>query len=244
MKSSHNLLARVLAIPVRLLLCLAVALLTLAASAGQTIRVACVGDSITYGSGLKDRAHASYPAWLGRWLGPDYDVRNFGVSGATLVHEGDRPYFKQKACSQALAFRPKIVVIMLGTNDSKHRGDGSLDATNALDNWQYKPDYVPDYEDLIAAFRKANPDVMIYLCLPTPCYPGRWGINNKTIHDEIIPLVLQVAAATHARVIDLYHALPDKADLQPDTVHPNEHGAQLMAAVVYHTLAGKEPPAK
>ncbi len=234
---------RFLAKPIRPVLLLTVACLAITAGAAPSIRVACVGDSITYGYGLKDRNHNSYPAWLGHWLGTEYDVRNFGVNGATLLHKGDRPYFKQMAHAEALEFKPDIVVIMLGTNDSKHRGEGSLDAEKAIDNWQYKSDYIPDYEALIAEFRKANPKVEVYVCLPTPCFPGRWGINGKTIHDEIIPLVQQVAKATNARVIDLYRALPDKTALLADTVHPNNAGAKLIAAAVYRALTGKEPPA-
>jgi acyl-CoA thioesterase-1 len=212
-------------------------------SAGKVIRVACVGDSITFGSGIKDRQHDSYPAVLGRWLGAGWDVRNFGVSGATLLKKGDKPYFKQKDHGEAVAFAPDIVVIMLGTNDSKHRGDGSLDADNAADNWQYKADYVPDYEELIAEFRKANPGVKVYVCLPTPCFPGRWGINDKTIHDEIIPLVREVAHDENASIIDLNTALAGKKNLFPDTVHPNPAGAKLMAATIYQALTGKDAPA-
>jgi lysophospholipase L1-like esterase len=232
------------------LLCLLFALLFPAAltqaadaPAEKTVHVACVGDSITYGSGIKDRQHDAYPALLGRWLGTGWDVRNFGVSGATLLKKGDRPYFKQKDHEAAVAFAPDIVVIMLGTNDSKHRGDGSLEADKAVDNWQYKADYVPDYEELIAEFRKANPNVKVYLCLPTPCFPGRWGINNKTIHDEIIPLVRQVAQTDHASIIDLNTALADKSNLFPDTVHPNAEGARLMVVTIYQALTGKEAPA-
>lgn len=208
-------------------------------AAAKSIRVACVGDSITFGSGIQDRQHDSYPADLGRMLGAGYDVRNFGHSGATLLKRGDRPYFKVKEHAAALTFKPDVVVIMLGTNDSKHRGDGSLNAENAVDNWQYKADYVPDYQALIAEFRQANPQVKVYVCLPTPCFPGRWGINDKTIHDEMIPLIRQVAADTGASIIDLNTALAGKKNLFPDTVHPNPAGAKLMAEAVYHALTGK-----
>ena len=208
----------------------------------KVVRVACVGDSITFGSGIKDRQHDSYPAVLGGLLGAGWDVRNFGHSGATLLKKGDLPYFKQKEHAEALAFAPDIVVIMLGTNDSKHRGDGSLDADNAVDNWQHKADYISDYEELIAEFRKANPTVKVYVCLPTPCFPGRWGINDKTIHDEVIPLVQQVAKDENAGVIDLNTALAGKKNLFPDTVHPNPAGAKLMAETIYHVLTGREIP--
>ena len=53
------------------------------------IRVACVGDSITFGSGIKNRDQNSYPAQLGAMLGEKYEVRNFGVGGATLLKNGE-----------------------------------------------------------------------------------------------------------------------------------------------------------
>ncbi|MGH9726034.1 MAG: GDSL-type esterase/lipase family protein [Candidatus Acidiferrales bacterium] len=212
-------------------------------SAGKTIRVACVGDSITYGYGLTNREQDAYPAVLGRLLGVGWDVRNFGVSATTLLHNGDYPYIKRPAYTDALTFAPDIVVIMLGTNDSKHPGDGSLEADHAVNNWQHKADYVPDYEALIASFRKANPRVKVYVCLPTPCFPGRWGINDKTIHDEIIPLIRKVAKDSNASIIDLNTPLVGKKNLFPDTVHPDPAGAKLMAETIEHALTGKEAPA-
>lgn len=212
---------------------------TAAVSTDKAIRVACVGDSITFGFGIKDRQRQSYPAVLGKLLGAGYDVRNFGHSGATLLKKGNLPYIKQKEHGLALAFAPDIVIIMLGTNDSKHRGEGSLDSEKALDLWQYKADFVPDYKDLIAEFRKVNPQVKVYVCLPTPCFPGRWGINGATIHDEINPMIRQVAKDTGASLIDLDAALAGKSDLFPDTIHPNAAGAKLMAEAVHRALAAK-----
>lgn len=232
MKLNHRLLLRLL---------FALFILTPPALfADGPIRVACIGDSITYGYTLKDRDHDSYPVCLGHLLGSGYDVRNFGHSGATLLKKGDLPYVQQPEHSAAVAFKPDIIVIMLGTNDSKHR-TGNLGG-KIPNNWQYKADYVPDYEALIGEFRRANPAVKVFVCDPTPCFPGRWGINDKTIHDEIIPLVHQVATDSNATVIDLYDAFADKKDLFPDTVHPNDDGAKLMAADVYTALTGKTTP--
>lgn len=208
----------------------------------QPIRVACVGDSITYGAGLKNRDHESYPYWLGRFMGPGYDVRNFGRSGATLLNKGDLPYIKQPQHDEAVAFKPDVVVIMLGTNDSKHKGGGLPPNDNVAENWELKSDYVPDYEALIAEFRAANPAARIYVCYPTPCFPGRWGIDDNTIHHEVIPLVHEVAKRTHARIINLYKPFEGKGDLFPDTVHPNAAGAKKMAAIIYHALTGKKAP--
>jgi acyl-CoA thioesterase I len=244
MKSNTSLLSRRAAL---LRLSIALAAIALApslakADASQPIRVACVGDSITYGSGLKDRDNESYPAWLGRWLGAGYDVRNFGRSGATLLRGGDLPYNEQPQYDEALAFKPDVIIIMLGTNDSKHRGGGLPPNDKVAENWQYKADYAPDYEALIAEFRAVNPEAKIYACYPTPSFPGRWGIDNKTIHNEIRPLVHEVARRSHAKIIDLYKPFARKSDLFPDTVHPNALGAKMMAAVVFHAMTGKKAP--
>jgi lysophospholipase L1-like esterase len=121
-------------------------------AAADVVSVACVGDSITFGYGLQQ----SYPAKLGRWLGTNYDVRNFGVSATTLLNRGDFPYIGRPAYTNALAFQPDIVVIDFGANDSKHPGDGSLDATNAVNNWRFKSDFISDYKAMMAAFQKAK----------------------------------------------------------------------------------------
>jgi len=204
---------------------------TAPASQPKAVRVACVGDSITVGVGA---GKGGYPAMLGKMLGEAYEVKNFGSSGATLLNKGDRPYRKQPPCASALAYKPDVVVIMLGTNDSKN---------TKPDNWQHKADFVGDYQALIAEFRKVKPDTKIYCCLPVPAFPGKWGINNPTILNEILPKVRQAAEGSRATVIDCYAPLTDKKDFFPDTVHPNADGAAVIAATVYTALTGKAPPA-
>lgn len=193
-------------------------------AASRVTRLACVGDSITFGSGLKDRANDSYPSQLARLLGDRWEIRNFGVSGATLLKQGDRPYDKQKSYAPALEYKPDVVVIMLGTNDSKPQ------------NWSHKDDFVADYKALITAFRAANPDVKIYACLPVPAFPGGYGIREEIIGPEIVPLVRQAASETGASLIDLHTALDGHGDVFPDKIHPNSDGAALMAKAVNQAL--------
>lgn len=213
-----------------------------AGAVAAPVRLACVGDSITWGYGIHDRAHHSYPVQLAALLGTNWEVRNFGVNATTLLHQGNLPYVKQKAYPRALAFKADVVVIDFGANDSKHPNDDSLDARHAVNNWQYKTNFVRDYKEMIAAFRRANPRAKIFICLPTPDYPGRWGISGKTIHDEMIPMIWRVARETDVTVIDLYTALSGHKDLFPDTVHPNAVGAGLLAKAVYRAVAGHAPP--
>lgn len=203
-------------------------------------RVACVGDSITYGEGLRDiRSDHSYPAVLGQLLGPGWDVRNFGVSGTTLLRRGDSPYVHTDAYQAALAFRPDALVVKLGTNDSKRPRTFSPDAP---DNWVYRDAYVRDYLALISAFCDVNPIVRIFVCTPVPAYPGNWGIDNTTIREDIIPRVRAVADQTGSRLIDLYTALSGRPDCFPDTVHPNAVGAALIAANVHSFLLAAQEP--
>lgn len=206
-------------------------------------RLACVGDSITFGHGLRDESgDYSYPAVLARLLGPSWQVRNFGVSGTTLLHRGNHPYVKTEACNAALAFRPDTVVIKLGTNDSKRPRPGAADAP---DNWRHKSDYAPDYRALITAFRSVNPGIVVFACLPVPAYPGNWGIDDTTIREEIGPLVRSVAADTGAYVIDLYSALSHHPECFPDTVHPDARGAALIAEAVHaNIMAVAEKPSQ
>ena len=205
-------------------------------------RVACIGDSITYGHGLRDESgDYSYPAVLARLLGPDWLVRNFGVSGTTLLQRGDNPYTRTEAYTAALVFRPDVVVIKLGTNDSKQPREN---APAAPDNWRHKADYPANYRALISAFRTTNPSVTIFTCLPVPAFPGDWGIDDTVLREEVAPLVRAVAADTGARVIDLYSALAKRPEVFPDGVHPDATGAALIADTVHrHVRASKRVPA-
>ena len=116
----------------------------------KPIKVACVGNSITYGYGIENREQNSYPSVLQRQLGKSYEVENFGHSGATLLSKGHKPYIQQEEYKKALAFAADIVVIHLGINDTDPR------------NWpNYRDDFVKDYLSLIASFKKANPKARI-----------------------------------------------------------------------------------
>ena len=97
-----------------LLIIISVVALILSACQSQPIRVACVGDSITFGHGIKDREHDAYPGLLSAKLGDKYDVRNFGVSGSTTMMGTDMPYMNEQAYKDALAFNPQLPVPAYG----------------------------------------------------------------------------------------------------------------------------------
>ena len=183
----------------------------------DAIRVACIGNSITDGHGIEMATQYGYPALLQKALGSDYWVKNFGVSSRTLLNKGDFPYMKEMAWRDALAFNPDIVVIKLGTNDSKPQ------------NWQYASEFKQDLLQMIKALGKAK----IFLCTPIPAFKPSWDINDSVIVNGIIPFQKEVARKNGLQLIDLHTLMANDEELvQPDGIHPNEKGVAKMAEII------------
>lgn len=185
------------------------------------IRVACLGDSITEGYGTGDPAHKSYPAQLAVLLGDGYDTRNFGVGGATLLDVGDKPYRSLPAFAQACAFQPDIIVIGLGTNDSKPQ------------NWQHRDRFVASYVSLIRQLRALPTHPRIFICQPMPAWPpSGWAISPQVIERELQPMIADIARAEGVGLIDLFTPMRERHDFAPDHVHPDARGAAILARIV------------
>ena len=201
---------------------------SLPAAEAKPVRAACVGDSITFGAGVEQREVNNYPKVLGELLGAKYETRNFGRSGATLLKQGDLPYWKTREFEGAAAYQPDIVVIKLGTNDSKPQ------------NWQkHKGEFAADARALVAHFQALPSKPKVFVCLPVPVYQERWGINEPVVKGEVIPILQQVAKDLTLPTIDLYVALSGKPEMFPDKIHPNAAGAKVIAETVAKALAGK-----
>ncbi len=194
----------------------------------EPIRVACVGDSITQGVGAEKGK--SYPSQLQALLGDKWKVANFGVSGRTLLRNGDYPYWKERAFQDGQNFKPNVVVIMLGTNDTKPQ------------NWAHKDEFFADYKDLVKTFAALESKPRIYICRPCPVPgAGNFGINEANVQLEI-PLIDKLAAEEKLGVIDMNVALKATPELLPDRVHPNTAGATVMAKSAFSAITGKAAP--
>ena len=196
------------------------------AEEAKRLVLACVGDSITQGVGAE--RGQSWPAQAQRTLGEKWQVQNFGLSGTTLMNSGNKPYQKSKQFTDALSSNPDVVVIMLGTNDTKPT------------NWKNADkDYEDDYRDLISDFQKLASKPKIFLCLPPYiAKKGRWGINNEDTKAQV-PIIKKIAKELKLEIINVYAALEGQDNLIPDTVHPNTGGAALIAKVVTASLTAK-----
>ena len=206
------------------------------------IRVACIGNSITDGHGIDMRTAYGYPAMLQKKLGKDYWVKNFGVCSRTMLNKGDWPYMNEMAWQDALAFKPDVVVIKLGTNDSKP------------ENWQYGSEFRQDLEQMITTLRpdlaqpakkakkakkaaivEAKPRIL--LCTPIPAFKSTWNIGDSVITNAIIPIQQEVAKKYGLQVVDLHTLYANDGDkMLDDGIHPDPKGAARLADIIADAL--------
>jgi lysophospholipase L1-like esterase len=188
----------------------------------DAVRVACIGNSITDGSGIDMAETFGYPAQLQKLLGKGYQVRNFGVGARTMLNKGDHPYMQEMAWRDALAFNPDVAIIKLGTNDSKP------------ENWQFGAEFEQDMQQMIDSLKALPSRPRIFLCTPIPAYRVQWGINDSTIVNAIIPIIYNTAKRNACEVIDLHSLFrnDDDRQIQRDAIHPTEQGAGQMARLV------------
>ncbi len=209
----------------------------------DAVRVACIGNSITDGHGIELASAYGYPALLQKKLGSGYWVKNFGVSARTLLNKGDHPYMNELAWRDALAFDPDIVVIKLGTNDSKPQ------------NWQHASEFRSDLEQMLFALRpdlaqpvkkkkgkkKAAPAPaarpQIILCTPIPAFKSTWDISDEVITNQIIPILKDAAAKYDLQLLDLHTLYAGDGDkMLSDGIHPDGRGVQRLADIVAGAL--------
>ena len=186
----------------------------------KTIRVACVGDSLTQSS------RYPYDLWLK--LGKEaYFLENFGVGGTTISLNTETPYMNTSAYQDALDFQPDIVIIMLGTNDAQI----NLKENNAT--------LTSDYVKLISAFNElpSNPD--IFVVLPPPIIDNQFmNLDPDYLTKIIIPSIQQAAEQTGLQTIDVYSAMLGHSDYYLDGVHVNDDGAEIIATEVFKAIKG------
>lgn len=200
------------------------------------VKVACIGNSITDGSGIDMAEQYGYPAQLQDLLGDGFCVKNFGVSARTMLNKGDHPYMNEMAWKDAQAFHPDVVVIKLGTNDSKPH------------NWQHSAEFKQDLQSMLKTLR---PDLaakgkrskkgkaqevkkpVVFLCTPVPAVKDTWGINDSVIVNGVMPVQKAVAKEYGLNVIDLHSLFPgEEGTMQSDGIHPTKKGAQRMAQII------------
>ena len=209
------------------------------AEARTPTHVACVGDSITAGAGASSYAK-NYPSVLQTLFGATVQVKNFGHSGATMLSAsfGDLPYEDQTEYKAATSFVGGAganavvdIIIMLGTNDSK--------PFNWTPSGKPKNDqqYLKDYRAMVEHFTALNPKPLVFLALPlatgsSPCC----AIDGAVVHNEVIPLIKQLATEMQLPVIDLNTPTMGHNEYFVDGVHPNDAAYIIVANLMHDGL--------
>lgn len=204
--------------------------------AGEKLTIVCVGDSITYGYGLPDREHNAWPAQLQALLGGGQAVLNLGVSGTTALRQTGHSYVNTPEYRTALNSRPDIVLIKLGTNDSRPYYRKYIDS------------FYRDYKNLVDSFVALPSHPRVILLFPVPDFIGKGQDEpfNSDIPSYILPVIRRVAAEDRLDTVDLHTLLAGRPELFPDKLHPDAVGAGLIAGRLYQFLRGQgvgyEPP--
>jgi len=220
----------------------------LTAHSSDAVKVACIGDSITYGLGLADRAKESYPAQLQKMLEEyepgKYEVRNFGNSGRGIYLDSMRGNEKRgfrymPEHKAALEWKPDIVICNLGINDN---GEYIKEYTGGRKRGQFEGDYLALLDD----YRKANPNVKFAIWTKlSPLAEGQKFYRSPE------PFLMQadleaVAKKMDAVCIDMQEPLREKMDeiFACDKIHPNAEGARIIAEATFKAIQSHAKSAK
>lgn len=190
------------------------------------IKVACIGDSITWGFTLLNPWRQSYPALLQEMLGPGYEVRNFGYNDASARFDADTPYVSKRVYRESLGWNPDIVILMLGTNDTKVR------------NWDPAV-FRRDYKRIIESYRNLPSSPRVILVAPIRIFPimGRplLGVYPETMEQGVRPAIREIASEIGLELIDLQDLFTDNSYCR-DGVHPQRAGARMLAEAIFNGI--------
>ena len=195
----------------------------------QKIKVACVGNSVTYGAGIEKREVNSYPAQLQQLLGDKYEVSNFGHSGATMLKNGHKPYWIKEEYNLSKEFEPNIVILHLGLNDQGNN------------NWpNHKDEFVTDYSEMISVYENLDSKPKVFICRMTPTFSGHHWFEEgmRENFNEIQYKIESIAKSENLEIIDLHEPLYRFPEYFPDNIHPTKEGAAIIANKVFNAITG------
>lgn len=224
----------------------AVSLLGSSALAEKT-KVACVGDSITFGLGIAQRDQSNYPKYLGELMGPGYEVRNFGNSGKTC---GDYPSQKQrgrwygdtKEHQAAIAFKGDVYVCNLGINDTGAWWDSALyekGYKELIDGWRGGRQSVP-----VVIWNRLGPDFRgqpgqktfpgnVYQPKHKYANQDNGSAKNRPTAEKLLD---KISRDKKTLTMDAYTAMSTHPEWYKDGLHPLADGARRLAELTYARL--------
>ncbi len=195
--------------------------------AAERVKIACVGDSNTYGKGVSNKGVDSYPAQLQSMLGDMYEVKNFGLSNASVETGSTLCYTESDKYIDAVEYNADKYILMFGTNDAK------------LVNYKGKDKFKSDYKNMIEKFGKDK--VILMEIAPVNyskdvVFDKEW--TTPEMVDEINGLIREIAAEEGVKLVRNYDELNKikPVVIVEDGVHMNKTGLAMVANNVYEEL--------
>ena len=143
----------------------------------------------------------------------------------TLLKNGDFPYWRQAQYEQSLEWNPDIVVIMLGTNDSK------------TFNWVHADAFVPDFTEFVRSYQEIDSQPRVLLATPTPLFGDDLApFDSKVMSQQIAPAIREVSRQLECEVVEFHDRMLALKALFPDGVHPDAPGTSVMAAILFDAM--------
>lgn len=195
-------------------------------SGNGAIKVAAVGDSLTYGYGLENREHDAYPSILAEMLGAHYQVHNFGLSGRSLLSTSDYPYLKEKSAQLSLQSEADIVIIMIGSNDSRPF------------IWN-EQQFIAEYGNLVDRYTAMSSQPDVFLVVPPYVPTERFGLDNHVVKEKLQVLIPNIGEEKGLPVINLYQLTEGKNELYSDGLHLTAEGNRVIAQAIYQEIVEK-----
>lgn len=192
-------------------------------------KIACIGNSTTYGYGISGWPTKNYPYVLSELLGSEYHVANFGLSSHCVQDSADKPYRNTDVFTRSIAYDADIIILMMGANDAKP------------ENWQGIDAFTQAYLALLDAYLQNGEQSQVWLCTPVFPHPLSDGTVSFGIRpdamEEICTMIRELAAGAGYPLLDMYALTADHPEwFLDDGVHPNAAGAAAMAQYIAENI--------
>lgn len=209
--------------------------INLANQSTETVDIACVGDSITYGTASSDPATFSYPSQLQKLLdsrfGNKFNVTNYGHAGAYIAgfdrsNASTLQYINTDEYMKLRKDKPEVVILMLGINDIGYANSAENVAT-----------IQKEYSRLISEIKNLKSNPLVFICTPlvrTTAY------SSYAAMDNLCSAVIGAANENRAYVIDTYSITKEyfsSALYETDCLHPNDAGYKYLAQTIMNAIA-------
>ena len=199
-----------------------------AAFAEEDFTIYCIGDSLTFGviPGTAGKRDVTYPDTLAALLGEGYTVTNLGRS----LTSGGVWYLSVPEYQESIDAAADMYIIMLGTNDS-----------NLWDKWDAE-EYEQDLNQVVDAYREANPDTIIVLMAPPIVLPdettGEIKMDISLLEGFIHDTVQKVAEEKNTLFVDMLAKTTENPDwIGSDGIHFTQEGYEGFGQFVYENIA-------